>query len=1432
MESAMTNIRGTLGLYIALFMILAALVPCLAQNRNATNGSASQSSSINDQVKFLGRFTGHFGAVNCVAFSPDGKTAVSGGDDNAVRLWDLRTFKQIQVFTEPFGAVKGVCISPDGRFLACAALDHRARVWDLATGKQIYAIDCGIEAQTVAISPDSNWLAVGTYSGSRVWNLNTGQELTAYRHDDMGDYAVAWSPDGNYLAGGGYQSQVRIWSMPQQRFIQTFRLNGAQIHAMAITPDGRYLICGTDQGDLIQCDAVTGQQVRVFNGQGGLIYVKGVAITPDGSEMLSSQDDKTVRIWSLSTGQELDVLNGHTLGVSAVAVSADGRFALSGSADGTAALWQLPKGSIIPNQQTVSSSPSKVTTLQVPQSNGNIEPAANVSVQAITPPPQGLTPGDILVSSGNQSNPSNMLYEYTTTGELVRQFPINSPVGVDANLRGVTLSADGNVQIYDGTSNPTLATLDPRTGKTVFHQGAGFDSANSIYFGGVASAGHYVFVTQMTYGDITTSGILRFNTVDFSSQFFSTNVDYDQLNMGRNGLLYALKDPNNGSSDVDIYDPQTMTLLGTVTLKTSGTDIRSIAVSAYGDIFGGGQDGRIYHYNKNGQFQNTIAGAIGPINNLNISPTGQLVDSNWGYVGVIDEASNTSSAFKISNAGPLFVAFVAPPPAMRQLPKGFLVNNNSIPFSATKAQNNGNSESANNLSAQVITSPQGLTPGNILISAGGDSQPPNVLYEYTTKGVLVKQFPIKSPLGVDAGLRSVTLSADGNVQIYDGDSNPTLATLDPRTGKTVFHQGAGFDSTGNAVAGGIASIGRFVFVTQMSYGNTPRGILRFNNFDFSSHFFPSNVDYIQLSMGRNGLLYAIKDPGSGSPGVDIYNPQTMTHLGTVNFPADNSYLRTAAISASGDIFAGGMDGHIYHYNKNGQFVDTIAGAIGQIFSLNISPTGQLVDSNSGLVGIIDITSGNSTVFKIPNVGIIFVAFVAPPPPMQQVSDGYLINNNAPSPANTVQNNDQPIDDNTPADDDQTTDDNTPIPLTTNVPLAIVTPNAKGLRNPYAVDPYSIFRPQYQTTQKNFEKIQAEIQGLVVTPLDDGDMVGQSMDIIATVMAPTQNDANADLATFDNPVGDEMQESLKDAVQAVRLRYPHWQNAVVHITFGDEYSSKDGGSAGGAFAILLLSTLENFTIDDNFAMTGEITIDWKLRPIGGVAAKIQGAIDGGCKAVIVPQTNLQQIQDAMLLDGPDTAWKIQIFTEPNLQHAEEVIRTDRPKNLQQAMDLFAVIQDEFQNKGDNAFHDPEVISELKQVLALDPDLESAQYLLLESQGKQPTKLSEAASIYEAFIDVYPVLDNLLNDNDSINRANLPFQLINKMRQNLANLRGISSENTLSLIDGLTAFVNICDGVVSGDTTPQALDNQRSAVMGELESLQMDHDLMQKMLKEGI
>jgi len=92
-----------------------------------------------------GPLTGHTDWVQCVAFSPDGKTLASAsghpGYERAVRLWDVRTREQRGAPLLGHEAlITWVAFSPDGSMLASSSQDGTVRIWDPQTGAELRAL--------------------------------------------------------------------------------------------------------------------------------------------------------------------------------------------------------------------------------------------------------------------------------------------------------------------------------------------------------------------------------------------------------------------------------------------------------------------------------------------------------------------------------------------------------------------------------------------------------------------------------------------------------------------------------------------------------------------------------------------------------------------------------------------------------------------------------------------------------------------------------------------------------------------------------------------------------------------------------------------------------------------------------------------------------------------------------------------------------------------------------------------------------------------------------------------------------------------------------------------------------------------------------------------------------------------------------------------
>ena len=73
----------------------------------------------------------HFDDVESLAFTPNGLWMVSGGDDRAVRVWDMQAVREAKVLDGHESKVLSVAVSPDGKRFASASKDTTILLWDL-----------------------------------------------------------------------------------------------------------------------------------------------------------------------------------------------------------------------------------------------------------------------------------------------------------------------------------------------------------------------------------------------------------------------------------------------------------------------------------------------------------------------------------------------------------------------------------------------------------------------------------------------------------------------------------------------------------------------------------------------------------------------------------------------------------------------------------------------------------------------------------------------------------------------------------------------------------------------------------------------------------------------------------------------------------------------------------------------------------------------------------------------------------------------------------------------------------------------------------------------------------------------------------------------------------------------------------------------------
>jgi len=239
-------------------------------------------------------------------FSDDGRLLAAGGGSGRVRIWELPSASLKLEFSGP-SQVRGLAISRDRTLIAAAPLGEAVEVWDVAATEQVVKIRAAFGGtKALAFSPDGHWLATADGDTSiRMYDARTGRLRNTVDDLLLESFAIVFSTDGRCILTGGADKVINVIDASNGKLLRSLAKQDDVLLDLRQSRDGKRLAAAYVNADdpskpapVVIWDLET-QSARTRILEPGIVPNGGEFLS-DGRLLMTSGAEKESKIWSVS----------------------------------------------------------------------------------------------------------------------------------------------------------------------------------------------------------------------------------------------------------------------------------------------------------------------------------------------------------------------------------------------------------------------------------------------------------------------------------------------------------------------------------------------------------------------------------------------------------------------------------------------------------------------------------------------------------------------------------------------------------------------------------------------------------------------------------------------------------------------------------------------------------------------------------------------------------------------------------------------------------------------------------------------------------------------------------------------------------------------------------------------------------------------------
>jgi hypothetical protein len=288
--------------------------------------------------------TGYQHPVGDLAISPDGKKVVVGYPLRDVYVSEYAPIFDLNTTHPPAklvdNGIVSVAFSPDGKSILTGDRNGNVRLWDAEHFTILQEFSDENSLTSVGFSPNGTMVLAGDTKGTlKVWDIaSTHVLLQVFAHSDYINNGI-FSPDGKFILTTSDDKTARLWDATNGKQLANFEDPSQMALNYGTFSANGYVALGSDSGLVYILDAKSLIQVREF---WATDPVQTVVFSPNGEYLLTtSKYEKFARLWNTSTGNELQRFGGDNDQIDFAIFSPDGQAVILGGENGAITVFSI-----------------------------------------------------------------------------------------------------------------------------------------------------------------------------------------------------------------------------------------------------------------------------------------------------------------------------------------------------------------------------------------------------------------------------------------------------------------------------------------------------------------------------------------------------------------------------------------------------------------------------------------------------------------------------------------------------------------------------------------------------------------------------------------------------------------------------------------------------------------------------------------------------------------------------------------------------------------------------------------------------------------------------------------------------------------------------------------------------------------------------------